>query len=260
MPQVTSPLSAPAGMPLVNAAHLSKAGGLFMIFGTAADLAAAVAAEGASWPDGQRLALSVEADSGAERIYRASLGHARTAKIGPFVRVLPGDANIVRATSGVPAAGIGANGDLAFDPAVGTVYERPSGTWALLTSIYNSTPSVSLPGAPGSVVATPGNGSVSGTWAAPASNGGAPITHYRLTWSGGQTATVGNVLSGSVPGVTNGTPGTLRVAASNDGGLTFGPQSAVSNSVTPSAPVAGAPVLALNGMPLTLNGFQLVMV
>lgn len=130
MPQLSSPLSTPAGMPLVNAAHIGKAGGLYMVFATVADLNAAVAAEGSSWPDGQRATVSEEADSGAERIYRTGLGHARTVQVGLKRLVLPGNTNVVRATSGTPASGVGATGDAAVDPATGTVYSKATGSWA----------------------------------------------------------------------------------------------------------------------------------
>ncbi len=256
MPQLSSPASTPAGMPLFNAAHISKAGGLFMMYATASDLATAVAAEGANWPDGQRAALSSEADSGAERIYRTSLGNARTVKIGPFIRTLTSDTAIVRATSGAPSSGVGANGDLAFDSASGVVYERPAGTWAVLASIYTSGASVTVPGAPTAVTATAGSGSVSVAFTAPASNGGAAITGYRVTLSTGQTATgSASPISVSAP---SGTPVTATVQAQNSAG--YGAASSASNSVTPTAPVSGAPVLALNGMPLILNNLNLVMV
>ena len=95
-------------------------------------------------------------------------------------------------------------------------------------------PGVTPPGAPTSVVATAGDGQVGVTWLAPASPGGAPITNYRLTWSGGQTNVVGNVLTGFISSVTNGVVGTATVAASNNGGSTYGPDSVASNSVTPT--------------------------
>lgn len=129
MPQVTSPLSAPAGMPLVNAAHISKAAGLFMSYATLAEAHAACAAEGASWPDGQRLACAAEAEAGAIRVYRTSLGHVRTALVGARQFVLPGEANLVRTTSGAPATATGENGDVAADPATGKVYTKSGGAW-----------------------------------------------------------------------------------------------------------------------------------
>lgn len=115
---------------------------------------------------------------------------------------------------------------------------RNSVGWSLESAASNSvtpTASVVLPGAPTIVGVTPGDATVSGVWVAPSSSGSSAITNYRLTWSGGQIAVVGNVLSGAVTGVTNGTSGTLTVAASNNGGSTYGPESAASSTVTPQA-------------------------
>src|SRR5207253_10404245 len=60
-------------------------------------------------------------------------------------------------------------------------------------------PPPSPPSAPTNLVATGGNAQVGLTWQAPASNGGSPITNYRIyraTSSNGETllATIGNVL------------------------------------------------------------------
>lgn len=138
MPQVTSPLSSPTGMPLVNAAHVAKGGGLFMVFATAADLAAGVAAEASNWPDGQPISVAAEAGTGAVRIYRTSLGHARTVQLGSVQLVLAADANIVRPASGIPASGTGADGDRAFDPSNQAMYSKAAGAWTLTAILGGS--------------------------------------------------------------------------------------------------------------------------
>ena len=100
------------------------------------------------------------------------------------------------------------------------------------------------PAAPTGVTATAGNGSASLTWTAP-SNGGSPITSYTVTPFIGATAqspvTVSPpVTNAAVTGLTNGTPYTFKVSATNSVGTSV--QSAASNSVTPSGPTApGAP-------------------
>jgi len=99
------------------------------------------------------------------------------------------------------------------------------------------------PGAPTGVFATAGNGQASVGWAAPASNGGSPITGYTVTSTPGgfSTSVSGSVTSGTVTGLTNGTSYTFAVTATNTIGT--GPPSTPSNAVTPSAPtVPGAPV------------------
>src|SRR2546421_9246259 len=65
------------------------------------------------------------------------------------------------------------------------------------------------PSAPTNLVATAGNAQVGLTWQAPSSNGGSPITNYRIyrgTASGGETlkATIGNLLTYTDTTVTNG--------------------------------------------------------
>jgi hypothetical protein len=92
-----------------------------------------------------------------------------------------------------------------------------------------------FPGAPTNVTAAAGNASANVSWT-PASDGGNPITNYIVTPYIGtiaQTATrVGNITSTIIGSLTNGTTYTFKVAAVNAFGT--GPQSAVSNAVTPS--------------------------
>jgi len=96
----------------------------------------------------------------------------------------------------------------------------------------------SVPGAPTAVQGTSRDGSVGLSWTAPASDGGASITGYRITPYIGSTAQT-PVLTGdsgtsyTIPGLTNGTAYTFTVAAINSAGV--GPDSAASASVTPNA-------------------------
>ncbi|HET7486281.1 MAG TPA: fibronectin type III domain-containing protein [Acidimicrobiales bacterium] len=110
-----------------------------------------------------------------------------------------------------------------------------------------ATPTV--PGAPTSVAATPGDGAATVTWAAPA-DGGSPISSYTVTPYAGASALTPTVVTGSPPapaatigGLTNGTTYTFTVSATNAVGA--GAASAPSNAVTPAAPpaptVPGAP-------------------
>jgi titin len=110
----------------------------------------------------------------------------------------------------------------------------------------NSVTPATLPGAPTSVVATRGNASASVSWAAPASNGGSPITGYTVTSSpGGHTCTSATT-SCIVSGLTNGASYTFTVTATNDVGT--GPSSAASNSVIPATvPAAPTDAIATRG-------------
>src|SRR5207249_5037376 len=76
------------------------------------------------------------------------------------------------------------------------------------------------PSAPQNLQATAGTGSVTLTWQTPASDGGSPITNYRIfrsTSSGSETiiATVGNVNSYTNTGLTAGTTYFYKVKAVN---------------------------------------------
>jgi hypothetical protein len=100
-----------------------------------------------------------------------------------------------------------------------------------------------VPGAPTGVSAQPGNASAMVSWTAPA-NGGSAITYYTVTPSGGTPVTVtGNppATSANVTGLTNGTPYTFTVTATN--GIGTGPASSPSLPVTPTATTVTAPTL-----------------
>lgn len=116
----------------------------------------------------------------------------------------------------------------------------------LATNALGSTPSNALsvtprtmPAAPTITSADPLNGKASIVFSAPASNGGAPISDYRVGCSGGLTAT-GPGSPIEVGGMANGTAYTCTVAARNAAG--FGAESALA-SVTPFGP-PGAPTIS----------------
>ena len=112
------------------------------------------------------------------------------------------------------------------------VASRPAGT--------------SAPGAPTAVTGTAGDGSVALDWTAPASDGGSPVTGYRITPVAGGVAqtpvdTGSTSTARTITGLTNGTAYTFTVAATNAVGT--GPASTPSATLTPrAAPTApGAP-------------------
>lgn len=107
------------------------------------------------------------------------------------------------------------------------------------------TPEPAAPSAPLSPSAVAGNGLAVVSFLPPASSGGANISSYRVTSSGGQTAT-GSGSPITVSGLTNGTSYTFTVTATNAGGT--GPASVPTNAITPSA-VPGMPtgVVATGG-------------
>lgn len=109
-------------------------------------------------------------------------------------------------------------------------------TSAETAAVISAGGSITVPGAPTGATATAGDGSVSVAFTAPANNGGATITGYRVTLSTGQTATgTASPISVAAP---NGTAVTATVAAQNSAG--YGAESSASNSVTPVAATSAA--------------------
>ncbi len=115
-------------------------------------------------------------------------------------------------------------------------------------------PQAVVPSAPTGVRANAGNASASVSWT-PGSNGGSPILSYTVTSSpasAGCTATA-PATSCTVTGLTNGTPYTFQVSATNAVGT--GPSSNASSQVTPTpnGPIKGYWMATANGTLLT-NG------
>ena len=104
----------------------------------------------------------------------------------------------------------------------------------------NAVTPFSPPGAPTGATATPGNGSASVAFSAPASDGGAAITFYTVTsFPDGKTAT-GTTSPLTVNGLTNGTSYTFTVTAHNvaGDGAASAPSAAVTPRTVPGSPTA----------------------
>ena len=113
----------------------------------------------------------------------------------------------------------------------------PASASASATPVAPASP----PGAPQSLTATPGNARVDLAWAAPSSNGGSPITGYRVyraTTSGAEAlvATLGVVTTYADTARTNGTTYFYQVAAVNAAGI--GPRSAEVSAKPATVPTA----------------------
>jgi phosphatidylethanolamine-binding protein (PEBP) family uncharacterized protein len=102
-----------------------------------------------------------------------------------------------------------------------------------------STPTITVPGAPTGVSVSAGNAAATITFTAPASNGGATITGYTVSCTGGGATRTANGTASpiTVSSLTNGVVYSCSVSATNSAGL-----GAPSNSVTvtPSAGTVGS--------------------
>jgi hypothetical protein len=105
------------------------------------------------------------------------------------------------------------------------------------------------PGAPTDISATAGSGDATVSWSPPASDGGSPLTSYRVTPRvdgapvGSPTTVSGTTTSVTVSDLDNGTSYTFTVAAANAIGT--GPESAPSAPVTPQRVDVQSPSVSL---------------
>ncbi|MGM9452285.1 fibronectin type III domain-containing protein [Legionella bozemanae] len=108
------------------------------------------------------------------------------------------------------------------------------------------TVNATIPDAPSGVTSSAGvsNTEIDVSWRQPVNTGGSPITGYMVTSSGGQSCTTTGATICTVSGLTNGTPYTFSVTATNVAGTSsaslstsaLAPFSLSSNQTVPSAP------------------------
>lgn len=113
-------------------------------------------------------------------------------------------------------------------------YNAPSSNYTVTQPTLTASINAAAPGAPTDLSLTPGNGQLTASFTAPASNGGSAITNYEYSTNGGSTFTAVNPASTStsivITGLSNGTSYNVQVRAVNAAG-----------SGTATATVAGTP-------------------
>ena len=144
------------------------------------------------------------------------------------------------------SANLAAGSNYTFKVTATSAAGTSTGSTASAAAAINAAPS-----APRNVVATPANASASVTWDAPSNINGSALTGYTAT-----AYTAGNVIAGMctstvvaescvITGLTNGTPYTFKVVATN--GIGTSAQSLASSAATPST-VPNAPTAVTAAM------------
>ena len=141
MPNLSSSLGTNNdAIPAVNATQIGKFAGLHKVFPTLVALNLAVVAERGNitattnmWVTGESMSVAAE-PTAVERSWfvggSAAASHARTVLLPSGLSViLAADTNTVLVTTGVPAGGTGADGDIAIDVASNLYYLKASGAW-----------------------------------------------------------------------------------------------------------------------------------
>ena len=160
------------------------------------------------------------------------------------------------------STGFDLSGGVRYDVQVRAVNAVGNGSWSASETGTPRSPSqpVTVPGAPASLLVTPGDGSLSIAWSAPADDGGADVTSYDLryilsdvqdrsdvNWTVEEDVWSSGSLEYTLDGLTNGDRYDLQVRAVNEAGN--GPWSA-SETGTPStvnAPSAPAAITVTPG-------------
>jgi uncharacterized protein (TIGR02145 family) len=159
--------------------------------------------------------------------FTAPVSNGGSAITGYTVTSSPGGVTATGASSPLVVTGL-TNGTAYTFSVVATNVAGNSVASVASTSV---TPTATVPGAPTSPVATPGNAQASVAFVPPVSNGGSAITSYTVTSTPGNFTVTGASSPLVVAGLTNGTSYTFRVISTN----------AIGNSAASSASVAVTP-------------------
>ena len=142
------------------------------------------------------------------------------------------------------STGFNLSGGVRYDVQVRAVNAVGNGSWSASETGTPRSPSqpVTVPGAPASLLVTPGDGSLSIAWSAPADDGGADVTSYDLryiasdaadkaddSWTVEEDVWSSGALEYTITGLTNGDRYDVQVRAVNEAGN--GPWSATAAGI-----------------------------
>lgn len=151
-----------------------------------------------------------------------------------IVTSTPGSFTCSTATTSCDVAGLAPGTSYTF------VVTADYGSSHIVTSpTSDSVAPLGPPSSPTAVTASAGNGQATVSWTAPAANGGSAITGYKVTAAPGSMTCTTVSTSCTVTGLTNFTPYTLTVVATNINGDSAA--SSPSNAVTPLPTSPGTP-------------------
>ena len=174
--------------------------------------------------------IATAGNASASVAFVAPTNNGGSAITGYTVTSSPGNISVTGATSPLTVTGLTNSTAYTFT-VIATNAVGNSVASSASTAVTPVAPN-SVPGPPTAVVATAGNASASVAFVAPANNGGSAITGYTVTSSPGGISATGATSPINVTGLTNGTPYTFTVVATN----------AIGNSVASSASTAVTPV------------------
>ena len=177
------------------------------------------------------LRWSTPADNGGSEILRYEVRHAEGASV-------PGDQQWLSVGSGTSGTFSGLTNGALHTFEVRAVNAQGAGPAARLQVTSG------VPNAPQSLSATPGDGQMTLTWEAPASNGGSGLLRYELRHANGTTVpmnaawtTVSLVTTHTVSGLTTGTLRTFELRAVNQWGAGPAAKVQAAPSDRPTAPL-----------------------